>query len=60
VHGANDNHHIRCYRAFYSTADGNILTWDVNERAVAAAMSSSERLGNYRAPRAAEIVVGLH
>jgi hypothetical protein len=60
VHGANDNRHIRCYRAFYSTADGSILAWEVTERVVAAAMSSAKRLGNYRAPRAAVAFVALH
>jgi hypothetical protein len=60
VQGANDNRHIRCYRAFYSMSDGRIMAWDVNARALAAARSSAVQLGNYRAPRASAAVVALH
>lgn len=48
VRGANDNRHIRCYRAFFSTSDGDILAWDPNASAVAVAMSTWTLLGNYR------------
>lgn len=48
VRGANDNRHIRCYRAFFSTPGGNILTWDTNATAVVAAMKTKVLLGNYR------------
>lgn len=55
VHGANDNRHIRCYHAFYSTADGDMLSWDPDERAVREAMASRIRLGNYKTRRATTI-----
>jgi len=52
VRGANDNRRIRCYRAFYSTADGDVLSWDPNAGKVSIAMSTAVRLGNYRRSRA--------
>jgi hypothetical protein len=48
VRGANNNLHIRCYRAFYSKSNGEILSWNLNATLVPAAMASSVRLGNYR------------
>jgi len=50
VQGANDNRHIRCYRAFFSTSEGNILSWDPNTAEVSAAMAAAVQLGNYRYP----------
>jgi hypothetical protein len=50
VRGANDNRHIRCYRAFFSTSKGHIFTWDANATAVRAAMESMALLGDYRKP----------
>src|SRR5688572_23791896 len=57
VHGANDNQHIRCYRAFFSTAVGDIITWDVNQSVVSAAMASAVRLGTYRSVHAGLVQV---
>ena len=51
VRGANDNRHIRCYRAFFSTSNGEILSWNPNAEAVPIAMATALRLGNYRQPR---------
>ena len=48
VRGANANRHIRCYRAFFSTANGEILSWDPGSAVVATAMANTVRLGNYR------------
>jgi hypothetical protein len=59
VRGANNNLHIRCYRAFYSKSDGEIYSWNLNATLVPAAMASSVRLGNYRErlahPQSAEV-----
>lgn len=60
VHGANDNRHIRCYRAFFGTSDGHVLSWDVNQSQPAAAMKSFVGLGSYRASRTAEVVATRH
>ena len=51
VRGANDNRHIRCYRAFFSTSIGEVLSWDPNATAVPVAMATAVRLGNYRQTR---------
>ena len=51
VRGANDNRHIRCYRAFFSTSDGEVLSWDPNASQVSFAMAAAVRLGNYRQAR---------
>jgi hypothetical protein len=50
VRGARANHHIRCYTAFYSSADGDIYRWKLDAATVPAAMASRTRLGNYRDP----------
>lgn len=49
VRGAQANRHIRCYTAFYSSADGDIYRWNLEAPTVAAAMESRTQLGNYRA-----------
>ncbi len=51
LRGANGNRHIRCYRAFFSTSNGEVLSWDPNVVVVSIAMSNAVRLGNYRQPR---------
>jgi len=51
VRGANDNRLIRCYRAFFSTAYGDILSWNPDATIVSTAMASTVRLGNYRQAR---------
>lgn len=48
VRGAHVNRHIGCYRAFFSTPDGEVFIWDVNAAIVSTAMASTVRLGNYR------------
>lgn len=48
VRGAHANRGVRCYRAFFSTARGDIIEWDPNEVRVSEAMASSKRLGNSR------------
>ncbi len=53
VRGANDNRHIRCYRAFFSTSNGEVFSWDPNVVVVSVAMSNAIRQGNYRQPRGA-------
>ena len=50
VQGAQANRHVRCYTAFYSSADGDIFRWNLDAPTVAAAMASRMRLGNYREP----------
>jgi hypothetical protein len=50
VRGANDNRHIRCYRAFFSTASGEILSWEPNNLIVSVAMATAVKMGNYRRP----------
>jgi hypothetical protein len=47
VRGANANRHIRCYRAFFSTPTGEVLTWDIRTDDVRAAMTSARRLANF-------------
>jgi hypothetical protein len=44
VRGAHANRRIRCYSAFYATADGRMFRWDPDESSVPAAMASRERL----------------
>lgn len=56
VGGANANRHVRCYRAFFSTSRGRILTWDTNATAVMTAMKSTVLLGNYRKLDAAPVM----
>ena len=51
VRGANANRHIRCYRAFFSTPEGDVFSWDPNMRIATVAMESMTRLGNYRDSR---------
>jgi hypothetical protein len=48
VRGAHANRHIRCYRAFFSTANGEILSWDPDAVVVATAMMKAVSLGTYR------------
>lgn len=48
VRGAYNNRHISCYRAFYSTPDGMIYTWNPQHVSVPVAMASRAPLGNYK------------
>ncbi len=62
VRGANRNLHIRCYRAFFSTSNGEIYSWSPSATRVLTAMASSVRMGNYRRqlarPRSAAVQYG--
>ena len=53
VRGANANRHIRCYRAYFSTPEGDVFSWDPTTRIATVAMESLTRLGNYRESRGA-------
>lgn len=55
VRGAYNNRHISCYRAFYSTPEGEIYTWNPQRVSVPVAMGSRERLGNYNEVRVAAL-----
>jgi hypothetical protein len=59
VRGANNNRHIRCYRAFYSKSNGEILSWNLGATLVQTAMASSVRLGNYRKEVAFEYIADM-
>ena len=48
VRGAHDNRHIDGYRAYYSTPDGEIHSWDPQHDWVQTAMASRVLIGNYR------------
>ncbi|MEO8016720.1 MAG: hypothetical protein ABI769_02820 [Pseudomonadota bacterium] len=48
VLGANKNSHIRCYRAYFSTASGEIFSWSPGVVSVWLATDSMVRMGNYR------------
>jgi len=48
VRGAHANRHIRCYRAFFSRSNGEIVAWSPDASEVKMAMASLVRLGNYR------------
>jgi hypothetical protein len=60
VRGANDNRGIRCYRAFFSTSNGEVLSWDPRVVVVSIAMSTAVRLGNYRQPRGGSARLALN
>jgi hypothetical protein len=51
VRGAYNNHHIRCYAAYYSQPDGDIYAWDPQRSLVSQAMSSRYLIGNYATER---------
>ena len=55
VRGAYNNRNISCYRAFYSTPDGEMYTWDPQHVSVPVAMASRAPLGNYNEMRAAAL-----
>ncbi|HUQ12564.1 MAG TPA: hypothetical protein VM146_19820 [Steroidobacteraceae bacterium] len=44
VRGANANHRIRCYAAFYATSDGRMYRWNPEKTSVPTAMASREGL----------------
>ena len=48
VRGANANRHIRCYAAFYSKPNGEILEWNPRSDSVPAAMASRVSVGRFR------------
>ena len=52
VRGANENRHIPCYSAYYSSPDGEIFRWNIAATSVAAAMASLTPVGKYRAQQA--------
>ncbi len=47
VRGAHNNHHLKCYAAFYSGPAGNMYAWDPRSSSVPVAMASRVDLGNY-------------
>lgn len=55
VRGARNNQHIRCYSAFYSKPDGEILSWEPVSTSVPTAMASRAIVGNYAERQAAII-----
>ncbi len=48
VRGANHNRRIRCYRTYFSTAHGDIFSWNPDAADVSTAMASAVGLGNYK------------
>ena len=60
VRGAQANRHIRCYTAFYSSADGDIFRWNLDAPSVAAAMASRTRLGSYHEPLKDPAIIPAH
>lgn len=50
VRGARSNAHIRCYAAYYSKPNGEILSWDPHSTSVPTAMALRVRIGNYFSP----------
>jgi len=60
VQGARNNRHIRCYTAFYSRPDGEILSWQPAASSVPTAMASRVTIGNYRERLAANFDEAPH
>jgi hypothetical protein len=55
VRGARNNANIRCYAAYYSKPDGEILSWDPRSTSVPTAMASRISIGNYESQLASRI-----
>lgn len=47
VRGARNNAQIRCYSAYYSKPDGEILSWEPGSTSVPVAMASRESIGHF-------------
>jgi len=47
VRGAKNNAHIRCYSAYYSKPDGEILSWEPGSTSVPVAMASRVSIGHF-------------
>jgi hypothetical protein len=60
VLGAYRNRRIRCYSAYYSQPDGEILSWDVNTDSVPVAMNPTLTLGNWRGPAVGPAIIAAH
>jgi len=55
VQGARNNRHIRCYSAFYSKPNGEILSWEPAATSIPTAMASRVVIGNYTEQLAANL-----
>lgn len=54
VRGAHHNRRLRCYAAFYSKPNGEILSWDPASTSVPVAMASRVRIGSYAEQKVAK------
>jgi hypothetical protein len=59
VRGAYNNHHVTCYRAFYSTPSGEIYQWSAERISVPMAMASRVQIGSYT-DQACPVCAGVH
>jgi len=59
VRGAKNNAHIRCYSAYYSKPDGEILSWEPGSTSVPVAMASRVSIGHFELQAEAKVLANM-